>query len=304
VPVEATTALRSAHPVKLCLSCDRSFTGESWRCPVCGWQPTNGAFLEFAPGADAAAGFEERGFEHLPDIEGESFWFRSRTRLIAWALRRYLPEARSLLEVGCGTGFVLAGLRRELPAVELAGAELSQAGLAAARRRLPELPLYQMDARSIPFDREFDVVAAFDVLEHVDEDEVALREMVRATAVGGGLIITVPQHPSLWSAVDEYSRHRRRYTRQDLLSKLGRAGATVVRATSFVTLLLPAMAASRLRQRRLASLDPLAEFRHARGVDRMLERVMTLELSLIAHGVPLPIGGSLLVVARRGAESE
>jgi SAM-dependent methyltransferase len=218
-------------------------------------------------------------------------------------LRRYLPEARSLLEVGCGTGFVLAGLNRELPELELTGGELSRAGLATARRRLPDVRLYQMDARSIPFDREFDAVCAFDVLEHVNEDEAALRAMARAAVPDGGMILTVPQHPSLWSAVDEYSRHRRRYTRKELLGKLARVGMTVVRATSFVSLLLPAMAASRLRQKSVTAIDPLAEFRHPPRVDRTLERVMTLERSLIAHGVSLPIGGSLLVVARRGTAS-
>jgi SAM-dependent methyltransferase len=304
VPASALPSwFASEAQTKLCLSCNRSFTGDRWLCPACGWQPAAGSFLEFAPDAEAADAFEQEGFEHLPDVEGESFWFRSRNQLIAWALRKYLPEARSLLEVGCGTGFVLAGLRRELPRLELAGGELSYAGLATARKRLPDVQLYQMDARSIPFDREFDVVCAFDVLEHVDDDEEAIRAMARATVDGGGVILTVPQHPSLWSAVDEYSRHRRRYTRKDLLHKLNRVGMTVVRATSFVSLLLPAMAASRLRQRRLAELDPLAEFSHPPRVDRALEHVMTLERSLITRGVSLPVGGSLLVVARRGAAS-
>jgi SAM-dependent methyltransferase len=285
---------------KLCLSCNRSFAGDRWRCPACGWHPEAREFLEFAPGAAAADAFDPEGFEHLPAVEGGSFWFRSRNRLIVWALRKYLPQARSLLEVGCGTGFVLAGLRQELPWLELAGGELSPAGLATARKRLPDVPLYQMDALAIPFDREFDVVCAFDVLEHIDDDEAALQAMARATVDGGGMILTVPQHPSLWSAVDEYSRHRRRYTRKDLLAKLSRVGVTVVRATSFVSLLLPAMVASRCRQRSLTALDPLAEFRHPPRVDRVLERVMALERSLISGGVSLPAGGSLLVVARRG----
>src|SRR5439155_17137550 len=160
--------------LKLCLACDRTFSGDGWRCPACGWEPVTNAFVEFAPAAEAADAMEQEGFEHLPDIEAKSFWFRSRNRLISWALRRYFPKARSLLEVGCGTGFVLAGLHREVPGLELAGGELSHAGLVTARRRLPGAQLYQMDACSIPFEDEFDVVGAFDVLEHVDDDEAAL----------------------------------------------------------------------------------------------------------------------------------
>ena len=112
--------------------------------------------------------------------------------------------------------------------------------------------------------------------------------------------MTVPQHPWLWSAADEFGRHVRRYRRPELVAKLERAGFRVERATSFVSLLLPLMIASRRAHRRLdESYDPLAELRRGRRVDRALERVMDVEHLLIRAGVPLPVGGSLLVVATR-----
>jgi SAM-dependent methyltransferase len=246
-----------------------------------------------------AEGFDTRSFELLPDAEERSFWFRARNRLIVWALQRYFPRARSFLEVGCGTGFVLRGLRDAFPDLELTGSELFEQGLDVARRRLSDVRLIRLDARQLPFEAEFDVVGSFDVIEHINEDEMALASIFRALKPGGGLLLTVPQHPHLWSAADEFGRHVRRYRRGELVDKLERAGFCVEHVTSFVTLLLPVMAISRIRQRRLDTFDPLSEYRHSRTVDVALERVMDVERAMIRAGLSLPLGGSLLAVGRR-----
>lgn len=246
-----------------------------------------------------AGGFDEESFDHLPDAEERSFWFRSRNTLIVWALRRYFPQARSMLEVGCGTGFVLAGVREAFPHIRLVGAELFPAGLRVAAKRVPDAELIEMDARQIPFREEFDVVGAFDVLEHVEEDEQVLAQIQQALRPGGGLLITVPQHQRLWSVVDEYSHHVRRYGRDELLEKVRAAGFDVLRSTSFVSLLLPALALSRIRLRRRETFDPLTEYRMPSLLDSGLGWVLAAERGLIRAGLRLPIGGSLLVVARR-----
>ena len=93
---------------------------------------------------------------------------------------------------------------------------------------MPGVTLFQMDARFVPFEEEFDVIGAFDALEHIKEDEDVLREIFRATKEGGGIILTVPQHPFLWSQMDEISHHYRRYTRRGLIDKVQRAGFEVV----------------------------------------------------------------------------
>ena len=249
--------------------------------------------------ADTTKGFDEESFTHLPDAEQRSFWFRSRNELILWAMRRYFRDAADMLEVGCGTGFVLAGIHGTFPELRLVGGELFAAGLEVAARRVPEAELLQMDARRIPFRSEFDVVGAFDVLEHIEEDDLALAEMREALRPGGGLILTVPQHPRLWSVVDDYSHHVRRYRREELLSKVEDAGFQVLRSTSFVSLLLPVLALSRVRLRRRETFDPLSEYRMPRFVDSALGWVLGAERALIRVGLALPVGGSLFLVARR-----
>jgi SAM-dependent methyltransferase len=258
--------------------------------------------LLFAPQqAEANDGFELRSFELLARLEPSSFWFRSRNRLVVQLLRRYFPGARRLLEIGCGTGFVLAGLREALPQLELVGSELYEGGLEFAADRLPGVELYQMDCRRMPFDSEFDVICALDVLEHVEEDQVALAELFRSVRPGGGVIVSVPQHPRLWSAGDDFAHHKRRYRRRELVSRLRGAGFEVRRLTSFVSLLLPLMAMSRTRQRDPKTYDPTTEYRAPRAVDRMFERILEAERWMIGTGVSLPVGGSLFAVATKSA---
>jgi SAM-dependent methyltransferase len=287
--------------VKRCVACGTQRESDVWKCAECGFEPElRDGVRYFAPdAAGEGRGFDPASFERLSATEEQSFWFRGRNAMILWALDRYFPAASSFLEVGCGTGFVLRGVRHAHPGVRLAGAELYPEGLRFAAERVPDAALLQLDAVAMPFQDEWDVVGAFDVLEHIEDDEAALRGMCQATRPGGGLLITVPQHPSLWSGADDYAHHQRRYRRRELLAKVEGAGLRVERVTSFVTLLLPAMYLSRWRERRAGSAyDPAREHATAERVP-VLERFLDAERWAISRGANLPVGGSLLLVARK-----
>jgi SAM-dependent methyltransferase len=173
-----------------------------------------------------------------------------------------------------------------------------------ARERVPAARFFQADARSLPFDREFDVVGAFDVLEHIEDDGAVLQQMYQASRPGGGILLTLPQHRFLWSYVDEYSFHKRRYSRREIVRKVQQAGFEVLHATSFVSLLLPAFVVARLRPRiPREEFDCCREFAVNRLLGIGLERVLDLERLLIGLGLSFPAGGSLLVVAGRGADA-
>ena len=292
--------------MRRCLRCNAGFSGNAWCCPQCGFDPPQiGGYPAFAPEqARGASGYDPAQFAELARLEAGNFWFRARNRLIAWAIGRYFPGARNLLEVGCGTGFVLAGIAAAFPALKLAASEAASAGLAFAAARAPGASLMQMDARRIPFRGEFDVVGAFDVIEHIEDDRTVLAELRAAAVPGGGVLITVPQHPALWSEYDVRAGHVRRYRARELSTRMVEAGLEIVRMTSFVTVLLPLMCLSRLAQRAPgAGYDPLAELRIAPWLNRILEGALGAERALIKAGMDLPGGGSLLVVARRPFET-
>jgi SAM-dependent methyltransferase len=249
--------------------------------------------------SETHAGFKPEYFERLAKIEESNFWFCARNELIQWALRTYFPDAKSFFEVGCGTGFVLAGIRENFPRMRLVGSEIFADGLVFAKARLPEVELYQMDARRIPYECEFDVVGAFDVLEHVIEDENVLLQMFEAARPGGGLLITVPQHPFLWSASDQHAKHQRRYNRAELRRKVENAGFQIERITSFNSLLLPLMICSRMRGKRDQDVNPWREFEISPALNRTLESILSFEQIIIRKGVSFPAGGSLLLIGRR-----
>jgi SAM-dependent methyltransferase len=287
--------------VRLCTECGKSFDSQGRKCPFCQHEPQRLAgHLAFAPElAEHNEGFEAKYFGNLVELEAGNFWFRSRNQLIVWALRKYFPEARDFLEIGCGTGFVLSGIRRAFPTLELYGSEIFSAGLSFAAQRLPGVELFQMDARRIPFREEFDVVGAFDVLEHIKQDEEVLSQMYQATSKDGGILITVPHHPFLWSNLDDHARHVRRYRTSELKDKVRRAGFEVIRVTSFVSLLLPLLTISRFRMRQSGEELDTSEITAGPLVNATLERILDVERMMIRAGLSLPAGGSLLMVARR-----
>ncbi|HZZ95344.1 MAG TPA: class I SAM-dependent methyltransferase [Usitatibacter sp.] len=286
-----------------CPGCSQPHGSQLDSCPHCGFSPRIIAdHPAWAPEeAFSSEGFEAGYFADLARLEAGNFWFRARNALVAWALRRYFPDMGSFLEIGCGTGFVLAGVAEAFPEARLVGSEVYSAGLRFAAERVPGASFVQMDARRIPYEDEFDVIGAFDVIEHIAEDEAVLANMRGAVRRGGGVLITVPQHPSLWSASDEYARHVRRYTARELHGKVARAGLEILRSTSFVALPLPAMMLSRLAHRDITRFDPIAELTVPAPVNAALEAALRLEHGAIRAGLSLPFGGSRLVVARRSS---
>ena len=246
-------------------------------------------------------GFKTHYFKELAELEAGNFWFRARNRLILWALDRYSPELNSFLEIGCGTGFVISAISKRFPEARLFGIEYLEEGLIFARQRVPTAEFTTLDARRIPYESELDAIGAFDVLEHIEEDEVVLQQICKALKPGGIVFITVPQHRWLWSAVDEYACHVRRYDANELHRKVRMAGFEIIRSTSFVSTLLPAMFLSRLLQRNKTkmTIDDVGGLRINPILNHLFEWLLIFELALIRFGAVLPVGGSRLLVARK-----
>jgi SAM-dependent methyltransferase len=244
-------------------------------------------------------GYDPELFAQLAEIEDKSFWFRARNRLIVQLVSEVATPGDQFLEIGCGTGYVLQALVRGC-GLRATGSDPFAAALGHARRRVPEADFAELDARAMPYEQSFDLAGAFDVLEHIDDDVAVLCGLYRAVRPGGYVLLTVPQHPSLWSAADTQARHVRRYRRAELVDRVRQSGLTPVRITSFVTSLLPLMALSRWRTRyRRRSYDPMADLVLPLPVNRLFEAVLDVERALIRRGMDLPVGGSLVLVARR-----
>jgi SAM-dependent methyltransferase len=212
-------------------------------------------------------------------------------------LRRIDSSVGAVLDIGCGTGFALQAVAAAFPAATVVGTDLFPEAFDYARRRVPRANFLQLDITRLPFTSEFDLVSAFDVVEHVTDDGLAFREVHRALRPHGWLLLTVPQHPALWSATDDIAHHKRRYGRPEMRAKLDAAGFDVVRMTSFVTLLMPMQFLARKSVK--THEDAVAQLQLPRVVDTALAGVMSIERMIIAAGFDLPFGGSLIVLARK-----
>lgn len=287
--------------MKRCLACNTLFTSTEWICPACTSSPLiKDGVPCFAPElAEKSEGYDPTRYETINRFQNEHFWFRGRNQLICSQLQKCFPRIDALLEIGCGTGQVLRAIRRALPAARLCGTEIHSLGLGYAKSQLPGVELLQIDAREIPFSEEFDVTCAFDVIEHIDDDRGVLRQMYQACRLGGGIVLTVPQHSWLWSYRDEVACHKRRYSRQELERKVREAGFDVMQTTSFVTLLLPLMYLSRLLQRNSVDCDKNSEFRLSPMTNKAFLALSRFENWLIASGVNLPLGGSLMLLGKK-----
>ncbi len=264
---------------------------------VSGYHPEISArFSVFAPElAIQNEGFDKSLFETLYKIEPIHFWFKSRNKLLIQCLKKYFPAARNYCEIGCGTGNVLEAISADNPRMDVTGSEIYLSALYYAVKRVPHANLIQADICRFPFESEFDVIGSFDVLEHIDDDTLALQNIHKALRDNGGLILTVPQHKRLWSTYDDMACHKRRYSNRELRRKLKKAGFKIIRMTSFMTFLLPVMVASRLKK----TSDPSTLLNISRAMNSIFYKINQAEQVLINQNINLPFGGSLLCIAKK-----
>jgi len=176
--------------------------------------------------------------------EATHWWFQSRRELCLRQVERAVVEAAPgrrarLLDYGCGTGFDLAHLAAH---GDVAGADLGTA-LATAARRDTRFPVYEVPRDLDRLRAAQDVVTAFDVLEHVDDDVGTLRTLASMLAPAGQIVLTVPAYAWLWGGEDVISQHRRRYTMRSLVAAVRAAGLGVRFASYFNAAILPGVAA-------------------------------------------------------------
>ena len=242
--------------------------------------------------------YDPASFAYLEKAEKWHFWFKARQQLICWALRHHFPSSRVFCDVGCGTGATLHAVAQAFPSLKLIGIDCFQEGLVWARKQVPQATLMLGDIHALPAAAaKADVLGLFDVLEHIPDDAGVLSKLRAVLQPGGGLILTVPQHRALWSEADDIGLHQRQYNRAELVGKVRQAGFEVLAVTSFVTLLLPVLWLNRKRASKPA--DAYAELKIGRLPNTLFAIVMILERWMIQVGLPLPAGGSLLLLARR-----
>lgn len=235
-------------------------------------------------------------FDHMAENADRHWWYVARREVLAALIRRRIaPSAGAIiLEVGCGTGHNLAMLGRFGP---VSGIELDDQARAFARARLrAEVAEARLPELAGVGEAAFDLVAALDVIEHVEDDVESLVSLSRRLKPGGRLLVTVPAYPWLWSAHDVANHHLRRYTAASLRRAARAAGLEVEHLGHFNMLLLPLVMAARLVGR-ITGKDGSDDAMPPPVVNRVLKTVFELERYWIGR-VTMPAGVSLVAVFR------
>ena len=156
---------------------------------------------------------ERAVYEAMAEHDERHWWYRARREVVAALIRRKVtpPKDAQLLEIGCGTGHNLAMLG-EFGAVDALEVDEVARGIAEERLGHEVLSAPLPELVGVP-DGHYDMVAAFDVIEHIPDDEAALEGIARVLKPGGKLVMTVPAHQWMWSAHDVVNHHQRRYSK-------------------------------------------------------------------------------------------
>jgi SAM-dependent methyltransferase len=234
-------------------------------------------------------------YRQMAELDQRHWWYRARRAVLTDLIRRQAlppPNAR-ILEIGCGTGHNLEmlGSFGQVDAVELddearAVAE-KRLGRAVMNAPLPELA--GVGAAT------YDLIAALDVIEHIDEDSAALAAIAGKLKPGGKLLMTVPAHQWMWSAHDVVNHHKRRYSKAGLKRLIQGSPLKLRKLGYFNSLLFPLAVAERGASK-LRGKDSADVRLPPRALNRALETVFAAERHLVGR-VPLPPGLSLFAVA-------
>ena len=234
-------------------------------------------------------------YQQMAELDDRHWWYRARRKIIADLIRREArpPKSAAILEIGCGTGHNLAmlagfghveGLELDDEARELSERRLGRKVLSSP---LPEL-------RDVA-DRHYDLIGAFDVIEHIDDDKAALASIAAKLKPGGKFVMTVPAHQWRWTAHDVVNHHKRRYSKSTLRQLVQGSPLKLERIGYFNSLLFPLAIAERATSKLRGKSDADVKLPSA-VLNAALEKVFAAERYLVGR-LPLPPGLSLFAVA-------
>lgn len=249
--------------------------------------------------AQMVKSMNENMYAQMYDVEKTHWWFRAKRDIVLGIVKSFfLPQSSQIIDFGCGTGIMLESLSAY---GNVTGVDFSPIALEFCKKRFNG-PLLRHDlAVKLPVLDKFDVGVALDVLEHVDDDLEALKNMKNTLNIGGRLIVTVPALMFLWTAHDENLMHRRRYSARELSKLIHAAGLEIEYLSYYNFCLFPAVALLRLIFKLLNINQDSAMENKQRGriTNALLYRIFKSESFFIRKKIKLPFGISLIAVLRR-----
>lgn len=234
-------------------------------------------------------------YEQMAELDDRHWWYKARREIIADLIRREakLPAKAEILEIGCGTGHNLAMLAGF---GHVDGLELDDEARAISEKRLGRKvmrsPLPELAEVK---DGHYDLIGAFDVIEHIEDDAAALASIATKLKPGGKFMMTVPAHQWMWTAHDVVNHHKRRYSKRGLRALVESSPLKLEKLGYFNSLLFPLAVAERAASKVRGKEDADVKLPPP-PLNAALELVFSAERHLVGR-LPLPMGLSLFAVA-------
>ncbi len=245
--------------------------------------------------------YDAESLNNLYKYEKKHFWFAHRNKIIARVFGRYVNKNSHIIEIGAGTGAVARSL---LTAgyKNMAVGEMHINGLEYARTYGIK-DLYQFDLLRAPFAEHFEVVGLFDVVEHIENDDLAIENARRILKDGGHIILTVPAHQRLWSNIDFNSGHKRRYSKKTLKKLLASNGFEVLYASYFFSLILPLLYVRTLLNKKIKPTGNKQMVKNSglkiHGFSNSVLSALCKAEFFLSGFLSFVAGGSLIIVAKK-----
>lgn len=236
-------------------------------------------------------------FHQMADIQATHWWYEGRRAILeSFISRLKLKPGSAILEVGCGTGVNLNMLKKY---GRVAGIEPND----FARETAISLSGCQVVEGYLPNDLRvqgpFDLIGAFDVIEHIDDDLGSLQALRTLLTENGTAIFTVPAYQFLWSQHDVANHHKRRYTRTQFQNILQAAGFQVEYISYYNTTLFPLVALVRFVKKILGLKDtPDESMPRLPFVNATLRHIFAAERHILKY-MPLPFGVSIIAQCKK-----
>ncbi len=235
----------------------------------------------------------------MSEHEKSYWWHVGRLKIIDEQLAKMFPEGQAkILNVGCGTGGTIKTIEKY--AKSLVNVDVSEEAIKFMKKA--GYNAVHIDGTKLPFATgEFDAVVAFDVLEHIEDDEAALKEWRRVIKKDGSVFITVPAYKWLWSGHDESLFHFRRYTAAILRLRAQNAGFKVSKCAYMIVFSLPLVAGFRVLHKALRKKTMSEETSYVavpKIVNSTFIGLLNLEAKLQRYG-SFPLGTSVIGVFKK-----
>lgn len=245
--------------------------------------------------------YNSQGLDNLYREEERHFWFIARKEYIFQQMRAVIGYSSKIIEIGAGTGNVSRYLQAKGYS-NIAVGEMHSNGLKYAKSSYGIDECYQFDLLRTPFEDEFEGVCIFDVLEHIEDDSLALENIHKMLKNNGQIVLTVPAHKWLWNRDDVIAGHKRRYTKKELVLKLQNAGFSIEITKYFFITIVPFLwLRTLLNKDRKNNVNP-EEYASDFSMNPMINKTLLL-ISRIENKLnkflPNWFGGSLLIIARK-----